>query len=116
MSLENNLYAEIKKQWELFVEHQKAPDPSIIRPEIQKAWERCRNHNVNPYADIHQDLLSPAQLAARKWENADLLAVAEPVMEELFHFVERSNFVVWLADCRGICLSGGASQLPHWFT
>jgi transcriptional regulator of acetoin/glycerol metabolism len=101
MSLENNLYAEIKKQWELFVEHQKAPDPSIIRPEIQKAWERCRNHNVNPYADIHQDLLSPAQLAARKWENADLLAVAEPVMEELFQFVERSNFVVWLADADG---------------
>ncbi|MDD4238857.1 MAG: sigma-54-dependent Fis family transcriptional regulator [Desulfotomaculaceae bacterium] len=101
MSCETDVYAEIREEWGQFIKHGKIPASSIICSEILKSWERSRKLKVDPYQGACLVMLSPSELAARKSKNADLLAVAEPIMEELYRFVARSQFIVGLVDADG---------------
>lgn len=101
MGYDEAFYAEISNEWGKFIRDGKAPATSIISPEILKSWERSRNLQVDPFAGFCPVSLSPSELVARKRANADLLAVAEPIMEELYRFVARSMFVVGLVDTEG---------------
>lgn len=101
MGYDEAFYAEISNEWRKFIRDGKAPATSIISPEILKSWERSRNLQVDPFAGFCPVSLSPSELVARKRANADLLAVAEPIMEELYRFVARSMFVVGLVDTEG---------------
>lgn len=101
MPYDADFYAEIRHEWSQFIKDGKTPATSIIRPEILKSWERSRDSKVSPYQGACQVILSASELAARKMENADLLAVAEPIMDELYRFVARSKFIVGLVDSEG---------------
>lgn len=101
MAYDEAFYAEIRNEWRKFIRDGKLPATNIISPEVLKSWERSKNLQVDPYRGACPVVLAPSELAARKRENADLLAVAGPIMEELYQFVARSKFVVGLVDTEG---------------
>ncbi len=75
-----------------------------VRPEVIDSWVRCSNHRVDPFSlQIHRTL-SAKDLQKTLSDNRKLIALAHPFMENLYHFVKGSGFVVVLTDPMGYIL------------
>ena len=94
-----------RRCWERYVAggEELLPGEGGIRPEILESWRRSREYgvDVNGAEDCR---LSPEELERALAENAALMSVANPYMENIFNFVEGSNYVIHLTDRNGCVL------------
>lgn len=79
-------------------------DAGTVRSEVFQSWRRCLQVGVDPFQKTNPHVLSPEELEGRCQANAELIAVAEPIMDKLYQFVRGSGFVVALGDMDGILL------------
>lgn len=76
---------------------------SAIDPVVANSWERCWAR-LNPLRQITPVKLSPERIQSMRKTNADLIAVARPIMEDMYQFVERSDTAVVLVNSAGYVL------------
>ncbi len=92
-----------RKAWEHFVKTGQI-DETIIRPCIASSWQRCRKDHLDPFMSRSKDRLSDTQIKKRIEYRKELVHVAWPFMELLYHIVEGSGFRVDLVDEEGYIL------------
>lgn len=71
-----------------------------VRDEVMSAWRRCNA------AEIPPTLATTNRISGRKLDellaaNAKLISIAEPLLQQLYHFLEGNGFVVSLSDTAG---------------
>lgn len=88
--------------WEKFINNEEV-NRSIIRAPIYQSWLRCKISNINPYLSTGSQLSSTEMMLLLK-NNARLLQMAGPLMEDLYQFIKSSRFVIILTDRQGYIL------------
>ncbi len=86
--------------WERFIQKGKI-DAILLRPEIVRAWLRCRKAGIDPFAKRNTRTLTKPDLEHLLEKRKNLIDVARPFMGNLYQFVASSSFVVLLCDERG---------------
>ena len=85
--------------WEKFVQegilHLSSLDPAIAR-----SWIRCRDAGLDPQAIPRLVRCPSDELEQQRQEYFDLIAVARPLMEDIFQFSGESGIVVFLTNQR----------------
>lgn len=71
-----------------------------VRNEIAESWRRCKVYKVDPM-DGKGNFNYRASEKLKIEENAQLISVAHPVMENVYSIVEGSGFAIMLADKDG---------------
>ena len=92
-----------KKAWELFLE-KNILDPQLVRGEVARSWQRCRDLNVNPFQPVIQYCDRSRQLDERLYHKERLIRIARPFMRNLYNLVSGSAFQVVLTDEEGYLL------------
>ncbi len=88
--------------WKKFVNDEEL-NTSILREPIYESWLRCKICRVDPLLTTGPKL-SPGDLKLLLRDNAKLMQVAIPLMEDLYQFIKGSRFVIILADREGYIL------------
>jgi transcriptional regulator of acetoin/glycerol metabolism len=86
--------------WEQFV-HEGQLDHEALRPEIARAWLRCRDAGVDPFRGRSTRSLDAKEIRQMLLKRKNLIDVALPFMKSLYQFVASTTFVVVLCDERG---------------
>ncbi len=94
---------EIHQAWIAFVTNHTVL--SLVRPVIAASWERCWAR-VDPYSPTRPPHLSGSNLLSMQVNNFDLMAIARPVMEDVYQYIEGSNSAVIFANSVGYLLDG----------
>lgn len=98
-------FGAIRAFWKQFATGvQTENDAGTIRPEIFESWRRCQKLGIDPFRKTNPHVLSREELERRRQANAELIAVAGPIMDKLYEFVRGSGFVVVLGDVDGVLL------------
>src|SRR5215211_1850066 len=99
--LPDEYQAAMGEAWKRFITHQQL-DP-IVSPLIAASWRRSRGH-VNPNNPIEFTRMSKEHLLASQTASFDLIAIARPVMEDVYQCVQKSGTVIILANNVGCIL------------
>lgn len=75
-----------------------------VSQEIRDSWKRCEEYGVDPFKPHCDVILSPEELAERRYRNKVLLDQASVMMGHLHKFTEGSGFAFSLTDNEGYCL------------
>lgn len=92
----------VKQAWKNFLSGEGST--SYIRPEILKAWNRCRQLGTNPYNKKPDQLTDPNEIKKKLEENKVLLSVSEPAIKYLYNFIAGSKLFVSVSDAKGCLL------------
>ncbi len=96
-----NYPRDIRAAWELFTSTQKiAP---CVPPVIAASWRRCWG-KVNPHQNVEFARMGRSYLLASQTASFDLIAVARPVMEDVYQCVEHSGTALILTNNVGCVL------------
>lgn len=95
----DKVYAE----WQYYIASE-IIDTTDVRSVVIDSWVRCSNYRVDPFSLQCHRTLSSEELQEALADNRKLIALAHPFMENLYHFVKGSGFVVVLTDPRGYIL------------
>lgn len=88
----------IEKSWKKFIETGYLDD--VVRHEIADSWKRCKSYNVDPLNGKGNTKFSvPINVILQ--ENAELISVARPIMENVYNIVKGSEFAIILTDKHG---------------
>lgn len=87
--------------WQRFVDTG-VLDPALD-PIIAMSWQRCILR-CNPYTVGDLPGISEAELADRRAKLADLIALARPIMEDIYQFVEGAGIIIVLLDASACVL------------
>jgi transcriptional regulator of acetoin/glycerol metabolism len=74
-----------------------------VRPIIATSWQRCWAR-VDPYALLKPPRLSDQHLFSMQVNHFELMAIARPVMEDIYQYIENSNSAVLFANSVGYLL------------
>lgn len=100
-----------KKTWIDFLKSGQVKDPHFNK-KIEQSWCRCRQAEVDPIQGCCEDFLSPRELDHR---SEKIAALANPILDTLYHCVKGSGFVIVLIDREGYILRtvGGLKELKQ---
>jgi transcriptional regulator of acetoin/glycerol metabolism len=87
--------------WQRFTSNQQL-DP-IVPPLIAASWRRCWGR-VNPNNKVEFTRMGPEHLLASQTASFDLMAIARPVMEDIYQCVQNSGTVIILTNGIGCVL------------
>ena len=87
--------------WERFTSHQQLD--SIVSPLIAASWRRSRGH-VNPHNPVEFTRMGKGHLLAAQTASFDLIAIARPVMEDIYQCVQNSGTAIILTNNVGCIL------------
>ncbi len=90
-------------EWQKFISGDNKINTDVVSPEILEAWIYCRNLKIDPHSMPDNPVLSGEDLQKKLAENALLIEMAQPILEELFR-VSQSSFTVGLFDREGYLL------------
>ena len=93
--------------WERFVTNQQL-DP-IVPPLIAASWRRSRGH-VNPNNRVEFTRMGKEHLLASQTASFGLIAIARPVMEDIYQCVQKSGTVIILTNNVGCILDWVGDQ------
>src|SRR5512136_713819 len=94
-------FHELYAHWRAFVE-QGTLDP-LVDPLVAMSWRRC-SPRYSPYTGGVLPRLSEEALQTLRVKQFDLIAIARPLMEDVYQCVEHSGYVVALLDATGCIL------------
>ena len=87
--------------WKKFTDNQEL-DP-VVPPLIASSWRRCWGH-VNPTLALEFTRMGPDYLLASQTASFDLMAIARPVMEDVYQCVQGSGTAIVLTNSIGCVL------------
>ncbi len=96
--------------WQRFTSRQNLqPD---VDPMIVQSWQRCLPR-LNPHEKVQLKKLSPENLLSTQSANFDFISIAQPIMEDIYQFIEDSDSTVLLVNSAGYILEwlGDASMI-----
>ena len=93
--------AAMGEAWKNFITHQQL-DP-IVSPLIAASWRRSRGH-VNPDNPVEFTRMGREHLLASQTASFDLIAIARPVMEDIYQCVQKSGTAIILTNNVGCIL------------
>ena len=93
----------LKRIWQEYTARKQVL-PGEVRQIILDSWERCRKWGVIPHQIQVEEVISFQELDEKGAANQELINIALPIMEKLYHFVSGSGFIVSLADKEGYLL------------
>ena len=98
-----------KKAWMNFITKGESDDPRLHR-QIVHSWRRCQVAEVDPVKGGCENIVSVNKIERR---SEQLLALAKPIMDTLYHCLQGSEFVIVLIDREGYVLKiiGGLKEL-----
>lgn len=88
----------IEKSWKKFIETGYIDD--TVRHEIAYSWKRCKIYDVDPL-NGKGDAKFSVPVNVKLQENAELISVARPIMENVYNIVKGSEFAIILTDKHG---------------
>jgi len=91
----------IREAWKQFTTSQKL-DP-VVPPLIASSWQRCWG-KVNPNNPVEFTRMSPDYMLASQTASFDLIAIARPVMEDVYQCVQNSGTAILLTNSIGCVL------------
>ena len=91
----------MKTAWKQFTTNQKL-DP-VVPPLIASSWQRSWGR-VNPNNPVEFTRMSPEYMLASQTASFDLIAVARPVMEDVYQCVQKSGTAILLTNSIGCVL------------
>ncbi len=94
-------FHQLYTQWRDFVE-QNVLAPNVD-PLVAMSWRRCITKR-NPHTAGDLPRVSDDMLQAMRVKHFDLIAVARPLLEDIYQFVEQSGYVVVLLDASACVL------------
>ncbi len=104
----------IKKAWETFITNQEITP--IVPPLIAASWRRCWG-KVNPLSPLKFTHVDNACLLASQTASFDLMAIARPVLEDIYQCVQGSETALILTNNAGCILDMiGDSLLQEYVT
>ena len=68
-----------------------------VRMEIAESWKRCMGYEVSPMNGKGNDKYKASE-KLKVEENAQLISVAHPIIENIYNIVKGSGFAIMLAD------------------
>lgn len=89
-----------KKTWMNFITKGQSEDPHLNQ-QIVHSWHRCRLAEVDPINGGSEKIISVKKIENR---SEQLLALAMPIMDTLYHCLQGSEFVIVLIDKEGYIL------------
>jgi sigma-54 dependent transcriptional regulator, acetoin dehydrogenase operon transcriptional activator AcoR len=89
-----------KKTWMSFITKGLSDDPLLNR-KIVHSWRRCQVAEVDPIKGGCEKNIPASKIESR---SEQLLALAKPIMDTLYHCLQGSEFVVVLIDREGYLL------------
>lgn len=102
----------IQNAWLKFINtHTLSPE---IDPVVANSWARCWPR-LNPYREIIPMRLSEDRILSIQKTNAEWVALARPIMEDIHQYIETSNTVILLVNSAGYVLDifGDAAMLAQ---
>jgi|YelNatPaOPRAMG01_1025707.scaffolds.fasta_scaffold00175_55 transcriptional regulator of acetoin/glycerol metabolism len=88
--------------WKSFIETHKIPETLDLR--IVASWERCWSR-LNPYQRPRFNRLTSDNLLATQISNLDLVSIAQPIMEDIYQYIEGSSSAIGLANSTGYLIN-----------
>ncbi|MBC7227038.1 MAG: sigma 54-interacting transcriptional regulator [Thermoflexales bacterium] len=88
---------ELTSLWEKFVQ-EGTLSLSSIDPAVARSWLRCRNAGMDPQAIPRLVRCTSEELEHQRQEHFDLIAIARPLMEDIYQFAGESGIVVYLTN------------------
>jgi transcriptional regulator of acetoin/glycerol metabolism len=100
-----------KQAWMNFVTKGRSDDPRLNR-QIVDSWRRCQLAEVDPVKGVCENIAPVNQI---EYRSEQLLALAKPIMDTLYHCLQGSEFVIVLIDRDGYVLKiiGGLKELKQ---
>lgn len=71
-----------------------------VRDEIAESWKRCKRYQIDPMNGKGNDKYKASEKLKIE-ENAQLISVAHPIMQNIYSIVKGSGFAIMLADKDG---------------
>lgn len=100
---DNDIQQKQKSAWKQFIASGSTTETT--RPEINSAWQRCKNLRVDPYRTHAPICEDPSEWEFRLQKNKQLLDVSEPTLEYMHRFIKGSLFTVAISDSDGYLLT-----------
>jgi transcriptional activator for dhaKLM operon len=97
----DNYQQKMLEAWQKFIANQELD--SIIPPLIASSWQRCWGR-VNPNSTLEFSRMSSEYMLASQTASFDLIAVARPVMEDVYQCVQKSGTAILLTNSIGCVL------------
>lgn len=110
--MDNQVNEAARQAWAIFTsEHILLPQ---VRPVIAESWERCWAR-IDPYAYAQPHHLSDRHLLSMQVNRFDLMAIARPLMEDVYQYIEESNPAILFTNNVGYLLDivGDASIISR---
>ena len=91
----------MREAWKSFTTNQQL-EP-IVPPLIASSWQRCWGR-VNPNNPLEFTHMGPDYMLASQTASFDLMAIARPVMEDVYQCVQNSGTAILLTNSIGCVL------------
>lgn len=94
-----------KQTWNYFLEKEMLPvNETGLSSDIIESWHYCRQHHVNPYGGVAQQILDPKLFEQKIEKNQLLLDLAKPHIRQLQNFLKGWRYITTLTDRDGYIL------------
>ena len=101
LDVPENYQQKMREAWKKFVTDQKL-DP-IVPPVLAASWQRSWG-KVNPNATVEFTRMGSEYMLASQTASFDLIAIARPVMEDVYQCVQKSGTAILLTNSIGCVL------------
>ncbi len=96
-----NKIEKLKQNWESYIIHNKLSEDT--RPLVKEAWDRCLNFGVD-FNGGYGDIIPEEELDEILERKANLINIAEPVMENIYQIIKQTSFSLVLTDENGVII------------
>ena len=91
----------LKENWESYVIRNVVGQGT--RPLVKEAWDRCIAAKVD-YSEGYGQVISDQELASRLEKRKNLIAIAGPVMQNIYEIIKQTSFSLVLTDEDGVII------------
>lgn len=96
-----NYQQKMLEAWQKFITNQELQ--SIVPPLIASSWQRCWGR-VNPNNKLEFTRMGSEYMLASQTASFDLMAIARPVMEDIYQCIQKSGTAILLTNSIGCVL------------
>ncbi len=105
-----NKIEKLKQNWESYILHKKLPEDTRIL--VKEAWDRCLAYGVD-YNGGYGDIIPEKELNEILERKANLIRIADPVMENIFSIIKETSFSLVLTDENGVIIHVKENESIH---
>jgi transcriptional regulator of acetoin/glycerol metabolism len=105
-----NKIKKLKENWESYILHNELSEDT--RPLVKEAWDRCLASGVD-YNGGYGDIIPEDELNEILERKANLINIADPVMENIFSIIKETSFSLVLTDENGVLIHVKENESIH---